>query len=104
VAYNVARRTNEIGIRIALGATRVGVIRMVLRKVMIAVAIALAIGLPVAIKASSYVEAFLYSLKPNDPVVIAAAVVVLIMAAILAAFIPALRASQIDPLTALRHE
>jgi macrolide transport system ATP-binding/permease protein len=104
VAYNVARRTNEIGIRMALGAPRLRVIRMILRKVMVAVFAALAIGLPLALKASSYVESFLYAMKPNDPVTIVAAVVILIMAALLAAFIPAHRASRIDPSNALRHE
>jgi predicted permease len=104
VAYNVARRTNEIGIRVALGAQRTRVIRMILQKVMIAVVVALAIGLPFALKASSYVEAFLYSMKPNDPITIAAAVLILVTAALVAAFIPAHRASRIDPLIALRQE
>jgi predicted permease len=104
VAYNVARRTNEIGIRVALGAQRARVIRMILQKVLIAVVVALAIGLPSALKASSYVEGFLYSTKPNDPMTIAAAVLILVAAALLAAFIPAHRASRIDPLIALRTE
>jgi predicted permease len=104
VAYNVARRANEIGIRVALGAQRGGVMRMILKRVIITVVAALAMGLPLALKASSYVEAFLYSMKPNDPSAIVAAVLVLVAAAILAAFIPAHRASRIDPLIALRHE
>src|SRR5688572_22055941 len=104
VAYNVARRTNEIGIRMALGAPRPLVIRMILKKVMITVFAALVVGLPLALKASSAVESFLFAMKPNDPAVIIAAVVILITAALLAAFIPAHRASRIDPLTALRHD
>jgi ABC-type antimicrobial peptide transport system permease subunit len=104
VAYNVARRTNEIGIRVALGAQRAGIIRMILQKVIVSVVLALAIGLPVVLKASSYVETFLYSMKPNDPLTIVAAVLILLFAALFAAFIPACRASGIDPLVALRHE
>jgi ABC-type antimicrobial peptide transport system permease subunit len=104
VAYSVARRTSEIGIRVALGAQRGRVIRMVLKNVLAAVAVALVIGVPIALKASIYVESFLYSMKPDDGVSIAAAVLILVGAAFLAAFIPAHRASRIDPLIALRYE
>jgi macrolide transport system ATP-binding/permease protein len=104
VSYNVARRTAEIGIRVALGAPRGNVIRMVLQKVMMLVLVALAIGLPFALMASQYVEAFLFAIKPRDPAVIAAAVGILLLAAALAAFVPARRASRVDPLVALRHE
>jgi ABC-type antimicrobial peptide transport system permease subunit len=104
VAYSVARRTSEIGIRLALGAQRARVIRMILQNVMISVVVALAIGLPLTLKASSYVELFLYSMKPNDPLTITVAVLILMVAVLLAAFIPAHRASRIDPRVALRHE
>jgi len=104
VAYNVASRTGEIGIRVALGAQRSNVIRMVLQKVMILELVALALGLPLAVKASQYVETFLFAMKPSDPLVISAALAILLVTAVFAAFIPAHRASRIDPLVALRHE
>jgi macrolide transport system ATP-binding/permease protein len=104
VAYNVASRTGEIGIRLALGAQRRNVIRMVLQKVMILVLVAVTFGLPFAWMASRYVEAFLFAMKPRDPLVISAAVVILLVAAAFAAFVPAHGASRIDPLVALRHE
>jgi macrolide transport system ATP-binding/permease protein len=104
VAYNVARRTSEIGIRMALGAQRVGVIRMILQKVLVLVLVALGIGLPVALKASTYVKSFLFAMKPTDAWTMGAAVLILVTASLLAAFIPARRASRIDPLVALRHE
>jgi ABC-type antimicrobial peptide transport system permease subunit len=104
VSYNVASRTSEIGIRIALGAKRSNVIRIVLRKVIILVSVALTLGLPFALMASQYVEAFLFAIKPRDPLVISAAVAILLVAAVMAAFVPAYRASRVDPLVALRHE
>jgi macrolide transport system ATP-binding/permease protein len=104
VAYNVASRTSEIGIRLALGAQRSNVIRMVLQRVMLSVLAALALGLPLALMASQYVETFLFAIKPRDPLAISAAVAILLLAAALAAFVPAHRASRVDPLVALRHE
>lgn len=104
VAYNVASRTGEIGIRVALGAQRSNVIRMVLQRVMILALVAVTLGLPFALMASQYVEAFLFAMKPRDPLVMSAAVAILLVAAALAAFVPAHRASRIDPLVALRHE
>jgi predicted permease len=103
-AVNVARRTNEIGIRMALGAQRGGVIWMVLRDVAVLCAIGLAIGIPVALAASRLVESFLYGMNPEDPLALAGAVVVLIAAALAAAIAPARRAARIDPMAALRHE
>src|SRR5260370_27175609 len=67
VSYNVARRTGEIGIRMALGAQRGGVVRMVLREVLALAAAGLAVGLPVALGTSKFVESFLYGMKGNDP-------------------------------------
>jgi ABC-type antimicrobial peptide transport system permease subunit len=104
VAYGVARRTNEIGIRMALGAQRQHVVWMVLREV-IALSIAgIAIGLPVAFGASHLVQSLLFGVKPNDPVALTLAVAILFGSAALAAFAPARRASRIDPMAALRHE
>jgi macrolide transport system ATP-binding/permease protein len=104
MAYSVARRTNEIGIRMALGAARRRLIWMVLRDVLAMAAGGLAIGLPLAYASSHVVESFLFQTKPNDPVVMLWAAVVLLGAATLAGYGPAWRASRIDPWTALRDE
>jgi macrolide transport system ATP-binding/permease protein len=104
VSYNVARRTGEIGIRMALGAPRGGVMRMVLREVLVLAAMGLAIGMATALGTSKFVASFLYGMKPNDPLAIILAVVTLLSAALLAAYVPARKASRIDPMTALRHE
>ncbi len=104
ISYNVARRTGEIGVRMALGAQRRGVVQMILRQVFVLAALGLAIGVPVALGASKLVASFLFGLKPKDPLAFAAAVAILLGAAILAGYAPARRASRIDPMVALRHE
>jgi ABC-type antimicrobial peptide transport system permease subunit len=104
VSYNVARRTNEIGIRMALGAQRGRMVWMVLRQVLVLAVIGLAIGLPTALVTSKLLESFLFGMKPNDPLAIAAAVAVLVAAAVVAGYAPAWRASRVDPMVALRHE
>jgi len=95
MSYNIARRTNEIGIRMALGARRGGVIWMVLRQVFVLAIVGLAIGLPVAFVTSKFVGSFLFGMKPNDPLAIAAAVTILVAAAVIAGYAPARRASRI---------
>jgi predicted permease len=104
VSYNVARRTGEIGIRMALGAQRGGVVRMVLREVLLLAAVGLAIGMSTALATSKFVESFLYGMKPNDPLALTVAVMTLLGAALLAGYVPARKASRIDPMTAVRHE
>jgi predicted lysophospholipase L1 biosynthesis ABC-type transport system permease subunit len=104
VSYNVARRTGEIGIRMALGAPRAGVVRMVLREVLVLVSGGVAIGAIAALAASRLVTSFLYGLKANDPLTLSLAVTILLGSALLAAYAPARRASRIDPMAALRHE
>jgi predicted permease len=104
VSYNVARRTGEIGIRMALGARRGSVVGMILRQVMAMAAVGLAAGVPVAFGASKLVASFLFGTKPNDPLALGAAVAILLSAAVLAGYAPARRASRIDPMVALRHE
>jgi macrolide transport system ATP-binding/permease protein len=104
MAYSVARRTNEIGLRMALGAERRKLIWMVLREVFVMAAVGLAIGLPVALATTKFVKSFLFEMKPNDPWAIAGAAVVLVLAAVAAGYGPAWRASRIDPWNALRHE
>jgi predicted permease len=104
ISYTVVRRTGEIGIRIALGAQRVPVLWMVLREVLVLAAVGLAISVPIALGTSRFVESFLFGMKPNDPLALGLAVMILLLAALLAGAVPARRASQIDPMTALRHE
>jgi macrolide transport system ATP-binding/permease protein len=104
MAYSVARRTNELGLRMALGAERKKLIWMVLREVFVMAAAGLAIGLPVALATTKFVQSFLFEMKPNDPWAIAGAAVVLVLAAVAAGYGPAWRASRIDPWNALRHE
>ena len=104
VSYNVARRTGEIGIRMALGAQRGVVVRMVLREVLVLAAVGLAIGLALALGTSRLVASFLYGMKPNDPLALTAAVAILLGAALLAGYAPARKASRIDPMAALRNE
>src|SRR5580698_3196706 len=104
ISYTVARRTGEIGIRMALGAQRVPVLWMVLREVLALAAVGLAISIPIALGTSKFVESFLFGMKGNDPLALGLAVMILLLAALLAGGIPARRAARIDPMTALRHE
>ena len=104
MSYNVARRRNEIGIRMALGAEQSGVLRMVLGEVAILIVAGLALGLAAAISATRFLASFLYRLEPNDPTTLAAACVILAAAAAVAGFLPARRAANLDPMTALREE
>jgi ABC-type antimicrobial peptide transport system permease subunit len=104
VSYNVARRTGEIGIRMALGAHRASVVRMVLREVLMLAVAGLAIGMATALVTSRFIAAFLYGMKPNDPIALMLAAITLLGAAILAGYMPARRASRIDPMIALRFE
>jgi len=104
LAYVVASRTKEIGIRMALGAERMQVISLVLGNATRLVLIGAALGLPAAWAASHSVESMLFGLTPADPLTVGAALLTLMSAALIAAFVPARRASRVDPLTALRYE
>jgi predicted permease len=104
MAYAVARRTGEIGIRMALGATRRRVVWMILREVVTLSAFGLLIGLAAAYQTTSFLKSFLFGVKPNDPFAISASVAILIACALLAGYLPAFRASRIDPMVALRNE
>jgi macrolide transport system ATP-binding/permease protein len=104
MAYSVARRTNEIGIRMALGAERRRLMWMVLREVLAMAIIGLAIGLPAAFATTKFVASFLFQVKPNDPAALTFAAVTLLAAAVLAGYGPAWRASRVDPWIALRDE
>ena len=103
-AYSVEQRTNEIGIRMALGADRNSVLALVLRSAFLQVAIGLGIGIPAAILAGRGITAQLYDVKPYDPPVLAFATFLLGLAALIAAAIPARRAASVNPTQALRSE
>jgi predicted permease len=104
MSYTVARRTGEIGIRMALGAQRGAVVWMVLRQAFVLAAVGLAIGVPTALGISRFVESFLFGVKPNSPVALVLAVAILLSAVLVAGYMPARKASRIDPMTAVRHE
>jgi predicted permease len=104
LAYGVAQRTKEIGIRMALGAQATRVVALVLTGGARLVVIGIALGLPAAWASSRWVESMLFGLTPTDPAAFGGAIVVLTSAAQLAAYLPARRASRLDPLTALRHD
>ncbi len=104
MSYAVARRTSEIGIRMALGAERVKILRMVLREAITLAVLGIAIGIPAALVASRLVATMLYGLKPTDPLTIVAATGVTAAVALLAGYLPARRASRVDPMVALRYE
>lgn len=104
MAYSVEQRTSEIGLRMALGADRRQVVRMVLRGAFSQIGIGLAIGIPAAIGAGKLMTDQLYGVKPWDPVMLTAATLILALAALLASWIPARRASGIEPMIALRNE
>jgi ABC-type antimicrobial peptide transport system permease subunit len=104
MAYAVAGRTNEIGIRMALGAQGGEVMWLVLRGSLLLVAIGVAAGLPLVIGAAKLISSQLFGLTAADPVTLVAATALMISVAMLAGYIPARRASRIDPLVALRYE
>jgi predicted permease len=104
MSYAVARRTSEIGIRMALGAARSSVLWMVMRESMMMVAIGLAAGLPVALAADRLVSKMLFGLSPTDPLSLAGAALVLLAFTLLASYLPARRAAGVDPMVALRYE
>jgi putative ABC transport system permease protein len=104
MSYNVARRRNEIGIRMALGAEQARVLRMVLGEVAILIVAGLALGLAAAVSSTRLLASFLYRLEPNDPTTLVTACVVLAVSAVVAGLLPARRAAKLDPMTALREE
>jgi ABC-type antimicrobial peptide transport system permease subunit len=104
MSYSVARRTREIGIRLALGAQRERVLGMVLREVGILGAWGLGLGLPAAIGLARLLRAQLFGLTPHDPLTIASATALLAFVTVLAGLVPARRAMRVDPILALRYE
>jgi predicted permease len=104
MAYSVARRTTEIGIRMAIGAQRRNVLWMVLRDSLVLVAIGLMCGLPLAVLGARSIKSFLFGVPALDPLATGTAVLLIAVLAVLAAYLPARRATKIDPMAALRHE
>jgi ABC-type antimicrobial peptide transport system permease subunit len=104
MSYTVAGRTREIGVRIALGAQRSDVVRLVLREGLLLVAAGIVIGIPLALVGSRVLQSFLFELKSTDPLSLIAVVLTLGMVAVVAGFIPARRAAKVDPMVALRYE
>jgi ABC-type antimicrobial peptide transport system permease subunit len=104
MAYAVARRTVEIGIRLALGARRATVQWMVLRQSLWMILLGLAIGIPAALALTRFVQDKLFGIQPSDPVSFAAAAILITMVGAMAAWIPARRAARVDPIQALRNE
>jgi predicted permease len=103
-SYNVSRRTNEIGVRMALGAQRGDVVRMVLRESMLLVGIGIALGVVVTVAAGRLVTSLLYGVTPTDFLTLAVAIVALITVSAVAGYLPARRASRVDPIVALQYE
>jgi putative ABC transport system permease protein len=104
IAYSVACRTNEIGIRVALGASRSAILRMILRETLLLTLAGLLVGVPCALAASHLIGHLLFGVSANDPLTLATVAFILAAVATLAGYIPARRAMQVDPMLALRHE
>jgi len=103
-SYAVARRTSEIGLRMALGADRSKVVQMIMRGAFMQVGLGLLIGIPLALLGGRYMADQLYGVKPYDPLSLGIAVLVLAAAAAVAGFVPARRAASIEPMEALRTD
>ena len=104
MSYSVARKSNEIGIRLALGAQRDRILRWVLIEALGLVLFGLALGIPVALGATRLISSQLYGLKPNDALTLSLATLLLAAVALVAGYIPARRATKVDPMVALRYE
>ncbi|HLJ50553.1 MAG TPA: ABC transporter permease [Bryobacteraceae bacterium] len=103
ISYTTGRRTNEIGLRMAIGADRRDVMRMVLGETMMLICTGLAIGLPAAMAVSRLIASTLAGVSPNDPLTLAAVILVMLAVGLFAGVVPAARASRIDPMAALRE-
>jgi ABC-type antimicrobial peptide transport system permease subunit len=104
MAYAVSQRGSEIGMRIALGASTSSVLRLILGQGLGLAGLGLALGLAAAVSGTRLLTSMLFQVQPNDPVVYLAVAVLLGMVALVASYVPARRASRIDPLTAIRQE
>lgn len=104
LSYNVTRRTGEMGVRMALGAQRSGILRLIIKDALVVTGIGVLVGVAAAWAATRVLGSMLFGLSPRDPITITFSAALLVVVATLAAFIPAWRASRVDPMTALRYE
>ena len=104
LSYGVATRTNEIGIRMALGARTANVFSLILREAVLLVIAGLAVGIPLSLYTARFASTLLFDLSPSDPVSLSIAGAVLLIVAFAAGYLPARRATKVDPLVALREE
>jgi putative ABC transport system permease protein len=104
ISYSVTRRTHEIGIRMALGADRGDVLRLVMKQALLMTSLGLVIGLGGAYGLSRFLESQLHEIEPTDPATFAVVAVILAAVALLASLLPAWRATRVNPIAALRHE
>jgi putative ABC transport system permease protein len=104
ISYAVSQRTREIGVRMALGAKRADVLRLVLREAMKLILIGVAVGVAVALGLTKAMASFLYGVSATDPLIFASVIVLLIIVALAACYIPVRRAMRVDPMVALRYE
>jgi predicted permease len=104
MTYNVVRRTNEIGIRIALGAQSNSVLWMILKESFLLLALGIALGIPATLAASRSIQSQLFGLSPTDPLTFIAATLTISLVTLIAAWVPAYRATKVDPVIALRYE
>ena len=104
MSYSVVRRANEIGIRMALGAQRNGVLWLVLRETLVLLGLGIGLGVPAALAATQYIRSQLFGVGPFDPLTLALAISVIVLVTMIAGYLPARRATGTDPLAALRYE
>ncbi|MGB7227977.1 MAG: FtsX-like permease family protein, partial [Candidatus Acidiferrales bacterium] len=104
ISYTVAQRTNEIGVRMALGAQRSGVVGLILGEVAVLIAIGVVVGVGLTLAGSKAASSLLFGLKAYDPLTLVLALVILAAIGLAASFVPARRASRLDPMVALRYE
>jgi len=104
LAYDVARRTREIGIRMALGASARQIVQMMFGEMLWLVGVGVVIGLAAALAATRWVKSLLFGLQPHDPLTIGVTVLLLLAVAAVAGYLPSRRATKVDPMTALRRE
>ena len=104
MAYSVAQRTQEFGIRIALGASRADVLKLVLRKGLILSATGIVLGLIATVSVTRLMTSVLFEVRPGDPLILGLAALILGSIAMLASYLPARRATKVDPMLALRYE